>query len=83
MEIIEITVQYAGAPIEVKLYPEENFLGTLYPVEMEGKYSFTLSYDEDDTWSVLREPNGRTPEIDAELFNKILKNLQHRLRYAA
>lgn len=83
METIQMNIQYAGAAIEVKLYPEENFLGTLYPVEMEGSYAFTLSFTEEDEWLIMREPNGITPVIDAELLGKILKNLQLQLRYAA
>jgi hypothetical protein len=83
METIEMNVNYGGAPVEVKLYPEELFIGTIYPVEMEGNYAFTLSFNEDQEWSILREPNGITPEVDNELYKKILKNLQLQLKYAA
>jgi len=69
--------------VEVKLYPDENVLGAIYPVEMEGNYAFTIYFNEDDEWSIMREPNGITPEVDDELLKKILKNLQLQLRYAA
>lgn len=83
MEMIEMSVNYAGAPVEVKLYPDEHFLGTIFPVEMQGNYAFTLYLNEDEEWSIMREPNGETPEVDNELLKKILKNLQLQLRYAA
>lgn len=83
MEMLEMNIEFAGAPIDVKVYPDENYLGTLYQVEMEGAYAFTVYFNEDDEWSIMREPDGRTPEVDAELFKKILKNLQYQLRYAA
>ena len=83
MEKIEMSVNFAGAPVEVKLYPDEHFLGTIFPVEMDGNYAFTISLNEDDEWSIMREPNGETPEVDNELLKKILKNLQLQLKYAA
>jgi hypothetical protein len=80
---IEMNLNYAGAPVEVKLYPDEHLLGTIYPVEMEGNYAFTICMNEDEEWSIMREPNGTTPEVDSELLKKLLKNLQLKLRYAA
>jgi hypothetical protein len=83
METIEMNVTYAGAPVEVRLYPEEHFSGTIYPAELDGNYTFTLHFDEEDEWSIMREPNGLTPQVDSELLKKILKNLELQLRYAA
>lgn len=83
MEMMEMTVEFAGAPIHVKVYPDQNYLGALYEIEMEGNYAFTVYFNEDDEWSIMREADGTTPEVDAELLKKILKNLQYQLRYAA
>lgn len=83
METIEMNVQYGGVPVAVKLYPDENFLGSIYPVEMEGNYAFTIYFNEEEEWSIMREPNGITPDVESELLKIILKNLQLQLRYAA
>ena len=83
METIEMNVHYGGAPVAIKLYPDESFLGSIYPLEMEGTYAFNLYFNEEEEWSIMREPNGITPEVDNELLKTILKNLQLQLRYAA
>ena len=83
METFEMTINYAGAPVSIRISHEENFLGTIYPVEMEGNYAFTIYFNEEEEWSVMREADGTTPAIENELFIKIIKNLQLQLRYAA
>jgi hypothetical protein len=83
METIEMDVQYAGAPVAVRLYPDELFTGTIYPVELNGNYAFTIQFTEDQDWTIMRESNGITPEVDNGLLKKILKNLELQLKYAA
>jgi len=67
----------------VRVCPEENFIGAIYPIELDGNYAFTLYNDEDDKWGVLRENDGNVPEIDKDLHKQVLKKLQWELRYAA
>ncbi len=83
MESIQMQIEYAGAPVLVSIFPEDHFLGTLYPVDLDGQYAFTIHNTEEDEWSVLREPNGNTPEIDPDMWRAILKNLHVQLKYAA
>jgi hypothetical protein len=83
MEIIEMNLNYAGASIMIKLYPEVDFRGMIYPVEIDGHYAFTLHFNEEQDWLVIREPDGTTPFIESDLFEKIIKKLEYQLRYAA
>ena len=78
-----MNLNYAGGNVEVKVYPDENYLGSIYPVEMEGNYAFTMYFNEEEEWSIMRESNGQTPQVENELLKKILKNLQLQLKYAA
>ena len=63
MELIEIIFNYRGALIEAEIYPEENCKGLLYPVSLNGTYSFTLCLNVEDGWSVMRESDGAIPHI--------------------
>ena len=83
MENIEITLNFRGADININIVPEENFLGTLYPVEMNDHYSFTIFLDEDEEWKIMREADGTTPFVDSDLLKPLLKKLLHELHYAA
>lgn len=83
MEPIKIQFDYHGAPIEAKIHPDQNYLGTIYPIELNNIYSFTLHVDENEEWRIIRENNGITPIIDSDLFNNIIKKLKRKLRYAA
>ena len=76
-------IDYCGAAIAVNINTEENFIGTLYPVEMNNKYAFTLYTDEDGHWGILRESDGTIPIIEKELHNILLKKLKWQLQYAA
>ena len=80
---MEMEIEYCGATIAVKICPEENFIGALYPVEMDGAYAFTLYTDEDECWGVLRENDGNIPVIEKELHSALLKKLKWQLQYAA
>jgi hypothetical protein len=83
MEMIEMNVNYAGGTVHVSLSPEDHFLGTIYPVELNGNYTFTICFDEEQNWVIMREPNGLTPDVDNDLLRNILKKLEQQLRYAA
>lgn len=83
MESIILNINYGGTLVKAEIFPEENMLGTIYPVEMNGRYAFTLMMNEDDQWLIVREPDGTTPFVENELFEKIIKKLQYQLRYAA
>lgn len=83
MNPIEIKIDYRGALINIKTCSDENYLGTIYPIELNNIYSFTLHLDENEEWSIVRENNGITPTIDNDLFNNIIKKLKRKLRYTA
>ncbi len=83
MELIEIIFNYRGAVIEVQIYPENDIRGFLYPVDINGKYAFTLAFNEDDEWVVMRESNAEVPQVEDELFRMILKQLKWELSHAA
>jgi hypothetical protein len=83
MELIEIIFNYRGALIEVQIHPENDFRGFLYPVDINGQYAFTLTFDDDDEWTIMRESNGLVPQVEDELFGMILKQLKWELNHAA
>jgi len=83
MEKITTTINYGGAKVETIISTEENPAGTLYLVDMNGNYCFTLLHNEEDEWSIQKEADATIPFIEAELFDKIIKKLQYELRYAA
>ena len=82
-EAIELMVNYAGAPVNVSVLIEENVVGTIYPVELDGQYAFTLYINEDDEWSLLKESNGTIPHVDQLLRKEIIRKLKVKLRDAA
>ena len=83
METIEMNFNYLGADIFISIQPEENLLGTLYPVEINEQYSFTVFLNEEEDWDIMREADATTPFIEPELFDLLIKKLQYQLRYAA
>ena len=83
MESFDILIEYAGSEIEAVIGYEEIYTGSIYPVEMGGRYAFTLVTTDENEWSVMREPDGTTPVIEKELYDSILKKLKYQLRYAA
>lgn len=83
MEPITTTINYGGAIIDTQISTGENPAGTLYIVELNEHYAFTLLHDEEDEWSIMKEADATIPFVEAELFDKIIKKLQHELRYAA
>lgn len=83
MEFIQMNVDYRGATVEVKTFPEEHCIGAVYPVKMNDNYAFTIYNDENQDWGILREDNGNVPEIDADLYRAILKQLKWELQHDA
>ena len=83
MEFIQMNVNYRGATVEVKTFPEEHCIGAVYPVKMNDNYAFTIYNDENQDWGILREDNGYVPAIDTDLFKAILKQLKWELQYDA
>jgi len=83
MEFIEILFNYRGALIEAEIRPEEDCKGMLYPIHLNGGYSFTISYNEDEEeWSIMRESDGTIPAVEDELFKIISKQLKWELMHA-
>lgn len=83
MEPIKLHFDYRGAEINAKTYADENYLGTIYPIELNNSYSFTLHLDENEEWGIMRENNGIVPAIENDLLNKIIQKLKRKLRYTA
>ena len=83
MQSITMNLMYRGAEVNIYIQPESDFRGMLYPVEMNDQYAFTILFNEDEEWSIMREDNGTTPFIEADLLKSILKQLQYDLQYAA
>lgn len=80
---IEINFRYWGDIIKADVVQEEDNLGVVYPIKLNGHYFFTLRYTEKNEWAIVKERNGITPSIDKELLNRILKPLETQLNYAA
>ena len=83
MNFIQMNVNFKGAIVEVKTFPEEQCIGAVYPVKMNDNYAFTIYNDENQEWGILREENGIAPAIDNELYKEILKQLKWELQYDA
>ena len=83
MKTISMNINYGGTQVKVRLYTDQDCRGIIYPVEMDGNYSFTLFCNEEEEWDIMREGNGITPHVENELFGIIVKKLEYQLRYAA
>ncbi len=83
MKSIEIKFRYWGDMIKANVFQREDARGVVYPIQLNGDYCFTLRYDEQDEWMIVKEKNGITPRVDKELLNRILKPLEVKLNYAA
>lgn len=83
MELIQMIFNYCGAVVETIIQPEETIRGTVYPIDMDGNYCFTVYKSDDDDWCIFREPDATVPMVESELYNKIIKQLQYELKYAA
>ncbi len=84
MNFIHMNVDFRGAMVAVQTSPEVHCIGAVYPVKMNDNYAFTIYNDGDnEEWGILKEDNGNIPEIDAELYKAILKQLKWELQYDA
>ena len=83
MKTIELKVNYGGQDVDISIIPEENCAGTLYTVEANGKYVFTFLEDEDGDWSLMRENDSKTPEVEHDFYDTILRKLHYKLLYVA
>ena len=83
MKSIEIKFRYWGDMVKANVFQQEDARGVVYPIKLNGDYFFTLRYDEQDEWMIVKEKNGITPRVDKELLNRILKPLEMKLNYAA
>ena len=83
MKSIEIKFRYWGDMVKANILQDEDARGVLYSIRLNGDYFFTLRYDEEKEWMIVKEKNGITPKIDKELLSRILKPLETKLNYAA
>ena len=83
MKTIKMKVNYGGQDVGINILPEENCAGSIYFVEANGKYVFTFLEDEDGEWSIMRENDANTPNVEKELYDAILKKLHYQLMYVA
>lgn len=83
MELIQLTFKYQGAIIDASIQPEESIRGTIYGIDLNGNYRFTMYQDEDDNWCILKEADATIPFIEFDLYEIIIKKLQYELKYAA
>ncbi|MEO6316586.1 MAG: hypothetical protein ABIU63_02565 [Chitinophagaceae bacterium] len=83
MKSIEIKFRYWGDMVRASVFQQEDARGVVYPIKLNGDYSFTLRYDSEKEWLIEQEKDGVTPRIDKELLNRILKPLESKLKYAA
>jgi len=83
MKSMDIKFRYWGDMIRASIFEQEDARGVVYNIKLNGDYFFTLRYDEQNEWKIMKEKNGITPRIDKELLNRILKPLETELKYAA
>ena len=83
MKSIEIKFRYWGDWVKASVLEQEDARGVVYPIKLNGDYFFTLRYDAEKEWTIVKEKNGITPRIDKELLSRILKPLESKLRFAA
>jgi len=83
MKSMDIKFRYWGDMIRASIFEQEDARGVVYNIKLNGDYFFTLRYDEQNEWKIMKEKNGITPRVDKELLNRILKPLEMKLNYAA
>ncbi len=83
MKSIEINFRYWGDTVKANIVQQEDARGVVYPIKLNGNYCFTLRYNQENEWMIVKERNGITPRVDKELLNRILKPLETKLNWAA
>jgi len=83
MKSMEIKFRYWGDLVKANVFQQEDARGVVYPIKLNGDYCFTLRYDEEKEWTIIKEKNGITPRVDKELLSRILQPLEKQFRYAA
>lgn len=83
MKSVEISFRYWGDWVNARVHQRKDAAGILFPIELNGDYFFTLRYDQQKQWMVVKERNGITPKVDRELLNRILKPLETKMNFAA
>ncbi len=77
MNSIYFDIKYGGIPVDIVVDTEEHIVGTIYPVDINGLYRFTLFMNDEEEWMVMREPDGKVPEVEEDLLKAIVKKLHH------
>jgi hypothetical protein len=85
MEFLEIIFNYKDSLIEAEIYPDEdhNHKDKLFPIHLNGSYSFTLKLNEDDSWNVMSEPDGTVPPVEDELLKILTGYLKWEVNHVA
>ncbi len=77
MNSILFILKYGGVPVDINVYTEEHILGTIYPININGSYRFTLLMNEEEDWMVLRESDGKVPVVEDDLLRSIVKKMRN------
>ena len=75
--------RYWGDWVRASIFQKEDANGVTYPVELNGDYFFTVRYDQEKKWMILKDRNGINPKIDKELLNRIIEGFENKLKMAS
>ncbi len=75
MEPQNLTFKYKGALIESMVWPEEDYSGWTYEVELKDYINFRIYCDDNGDWTLLRGGNAMAPDLEPELLDKLIQAL--------
>ncbi|TDH26193.1 hypothetical protein EXU57_11935 [Segetibacter sp. 3557_3] len=75
MEPLDLTFKYKGALIEGTVWPEEDYSGWTYEVELKDYINFRIYCDDNGDWSLLRDGNAMAPDLEPELLENLIQAL--------
>jgi hypothetical protein len=78
MKTFDLNFKYKGAIIEGSVLPEEDYSGWTYEVALTHYLTFRIYCDDNGEWSLLRDSNALSPEVEPELVKKIIHVIQLR-----
>ncbi len=80
-ELMEIIFNYKGTIIEVEMRPQKDCYGKFYIVELNGRYAYTLHYDDEGKWLVVNGNDQSLPFVEEGFLQMLTGQLDWEFNY--
>ncbi len=82
MQLIEIIFNYKGTMIEAEMRPQTDCCEKYYIVELNGRYAYTLNYNEERKWLVINDESDQSlPFIEEGFLQMLTSQLNWEFNY--